>query len=74
METVTETWRRVRQVSLVGMNSSKLDISSEVAETWLSSIISTIVTEQKENVIFGTNIITYCKGAGTAEGKVQDSS
>lgn len=49
METVIETWSSVRQVSLVGMNSSKLDSSSEVAWPWLSSIISTmIMTEQKQ--------------------------
>lgn len=49
METVTETWSRVRHVSLVGMNSSKFDISSGVAGPWLSSTISTeTVTQQKE--------------------------
>lgn len=48
METVTDTWSRVRQVSLVGMNSSKLDISSDLAGPWLSSIISTIMTGGKE--------------------------
>lgn len=48
MEMVTETWSRVRHVSLVGMNSSKLDISSGVAGPWLSSTISTM-TQQKES-------------------------
>lgn len=50
METVTETWSRVRHVSLVGMNSSKLDISSGVVGPWLSSAISTeTVTQQTES-------------------------
>ncbi|TNN26164.1 hypothetical protein EYF80_063700 [Liparis tanakae] len=41
METVTETWSRVRHVSLVGMNSSSLAISSGVAAPRLSSTTST---------------------------------
>lgn len=40
IETVTETWNRVRQVSRVGMNSSKCEISSGVAGPLFSSVIS----------------------------------
>lgn len=49
IETVTETCSSVRHVSLVGMNSSKLDISSGVAGPWLSSSISKdTMTQQNE--------------------------
>lgn len=52
METVTVTCSRVRQVSLVGMNSSKLHISSGVAEPWLSSTTSTeTITQQQRNML-----------------------
>lgn len=41
METVTDTWSRVRQLSLTGMNSSKWEISSGVAATLQTSTTST---------------------------------
>lgn len=67
METVTETLSRVRHVSLVGMNSSKLEISSGVAGPWFSSTISTeTMTQQKETYQLWNkyhNILQmYCKG------------
>lgn len=46
METVTEACNSVRHVSLVGMNSSKLVISSGVAGAWFSSGISSDTTER----------------------------
>lgn len=46
METVTEACNSVRHVSLVGMNSSKLVISSGVAGPWFSSGISSDTTER----------------------------
>lgn len=51
METVTETWSRVRHVSLVGMNSSKLEISSGVASQRLSSTTSTETMTQQEETL-----------------------
>lgn len=47
IETVTETWRSVRQVSLVGMNSSNLEISSGVTGQQLSSTISADITNSQ---------------------------
>lgn len=42
IETVTQTWRSVRLVILVGINSSNLEISSEVAGACITSIVSTV--------------------------------
>lgn len=51
METVTDTWSKVRQVSLVGMNSSKSEISSGVAGPELSLMVSEKKVSQ-DNVFF----------------------
>lgn len=49
METVTEASNSVKHVSLLGINSSKLDISSGVAGPWFSSGISSdMMIQQKE--------------------------